>query len=78
MNTRSHKTKSFGVSASRGDRIGIFSAETNVWDDNVVCRQSDEPFTGWVKSENNGTVSQLGYLQKGKGGHVDGVVFNWH
>ena len=37
--------------------------------------KSDEPFTGWVKSENNGTVSQLGYLQKGQ---REGMWMEWY
>ena len=35
----------------------------------------DEPYTGWVKSEINGTLSTLGYLKKGQ---KQGVWMAWH
>ena len=35
----------------------------------------DEPYTGWVKSETNGTLSTLGYLKKGQ---KQGVWMAWH
>lgn len=41
----------------------------------LFVNNDDEPYTGWVKSETNGTLSTLGYLKKGQ---KQGVWMAWH